>query len=332
MRPVVVTGVSGFIGRHVAKALLERGVAVRGLVRRRSGIDGALPAGVEVVEGDLANPAVADDLTRGAAAVIHCAGAIRARSRQEFFATNGNGTQRIVEAAEQSGVERFVQVSSLAAREPDLSDYAASKREGENAVARAARRISWITVRPPAVYGPGDRATLPLVRALSRRTAWLPGTPAQRLSLIHVTDLALALAMLASSREPNAACFEIDDGRPGGYGWPDFEAAASRVNGRPTRIGLIPKSLLIGPALAASVSSLFVRRAPLLSLGKLNELYHPDWVARGPRLEAVSAWRPTRGLETGLRETMAWYRERGWLPAGGAGSGDAFSRVGLTAS
>ena len=143
-------------------------------------------------------------------------------------------------------------------------------------------------------------------------------------------DLAHALAILATSGEPERACYEIDDGRPGGYGWSDIEAAASRVNGRPTRVALIPRSLLIVPALVASWSGLLMRRAPLVSAGKLNELYHPDWVARGPRLEEVSAWRPRRGLEAGLGETMAWYRERGWISRGGKGRGEAFQRAKLT--
>jgi nucleoside-diphosphate-sugar epimerase len=327
MRPVVVTGVSGFVGRHVAKALLERGIPVRGLTRSRNGIEGRFPEGIEMFEGDIASPHYAGEVTRGAGAVVHCAGAIRAKSRHEFFTANGQGTERIVEAAERSGVERFVQVSSIAAREPHISDYAASKREGESAVARTVRKMSWIIVRPPAVYGPGDRATLPLIRALSRRTAWLPGTPDASFSLIHVTDLAHALAILATSGAPGAACYEVDDGRPGGYAWSDIEAAASLVNGRPTRIALIPKAMLIVPALVASFTAPFVRRAPLVSVGKLNELYHPDWVARGPRLEEVSAWRPQRGLDIGLGETMAWYRKQGRLARRGPERSDAFPRA-----
>ncbi len=325
MRPVVVTGVSGFVGRHVAAALLERGRAVRGLTRRRKAIEGRFPEGVELIEGDIASRDAAAAVTRGAEAVIHCAGLIKAGSRHEFFATNGQGTERIVEAAETAGVERFVQVSSIAAREPQLSDYAASKREGENALERKPKGLSWIIVRPPAVYGPGDRSTLPLIRALSRHTAWLPGTAGARFSLIHVADLADALAILSTSRAPSAERYEIDDGRHGGYGWRDVAAAAALVNRYPTRVALIPRSMLALPVLASVLAARFVGGAPLVSPGKLNELYHRDWVARGPRLEQVSAWRPQRGLEVGLGETMAWYREQGWLPPRAA-EAPAFAR------
>jgi nucleoside-diphosphate-sugar epimerase len=308
MRPVVVTGVSGFVGRHVAKTLLERGVAVRGLLRSRKRIATPIPDGVAVFEGEITDPKIADKLTSGAEAVIHCAGAIRARSRREFFVTNVQGTECIVAAAAQSGVARFVHVSSIAAREPGISDYAASKREGENAVVRAGRQMSWIVIRPPAVYGPGDRATLPLLRALSQATALLPGTRTARFSLIHVADLARALATVATTATPAGQFYEVDDAQPGGYGWSDIEAAVSR-NDQPTRIVLIPKFLLIAPVLLASFSTRLLFQTPEVSVGKLNELYHPDWVVRGGRLEAVSDWRPERGLGVGLAETMTWYRE-----------------------
>jgi nucleoside-diphosphate-sugar epimerase len=314
MRPVVVTGISGFVGRHVAKALIDLGLPVRGLVRNRSRIGLPLAETVELYEGDLANSNVLSDLTRGAAAVVHCGGAIRAKSRAEFLATNATGTERIVEAAERSGVERFVHVSSLAAREPHLSHYAQSKRASEDAVVATVQHMTWIVVRPSVVYGPGDRATLPLVAALTRRSAWLPGTTDARFSLVHVADLARALAMLTIGAVPHAATFEVDDGTRAGYGWRDLETAATAINGRATRVVLIPKALLTLPVLAARVVMPFMAQAPLLSAGKLNELYHPDWVARGLRLESACDWRPQRTLEAGLSETIDWYRRNGWLP------------------
>ncbi len=325
MRPVVVTGISGFVGRHVAAALLERGRAVRGLTRSRKTIEGSFPQGVELIEGDIASRDATAAVTRDAEAVIHCAGLIKAGSRHEFFATNGLGTERLIEAAGEAGVQRFVHVSSLAARNPEVSHYAASKREGESVLERQGQHLSWIIVRPPAVYGPGDRSTLPLIRALSRRTAWLPGTAAARFSLIHVADLADALAILATTLTPAAARYEIDDGRYGGYGWPDVAAAATLVNGYPTRVALIPRSALVLPALVSWLAARLAGGAPLVSPGKLAELYHPDWVARGSRLEKDSAWRPQRSLDAGLRETMAWYRRQGWLPPPAASS-DALQR------
>jgi nucleoside-diphosphate-sugar epimerase len=333
MRPVVITGISGFVGRHVAQALIGLGIPVRGLVRDRGRLAGTLSRSVELFEGDLASSRVLGAMTQGAAAVVHCAGAIRAKSRDEFFAINAKGTERLVEAAEASGVERFVHVSSIAAREAHLSHYAASKKESETAVEKTARRVSWIIVRPPVVYGPGDRSTLSLIAALTRRSAWLPGTADARFSLLHVGDLAHALAMLSIIAQPSAANYEIDDGRPGGYGWPDVEAAAAAVNGWPIRVVLIPKALLVLPVLAAGIATPFTARAPLLSPGKLNELYHADWVVRGPRLDAVCGWRPQQTFETGLEDTVAWYREHGWIgqPAGGRPS-KAAHRAGVARS
>ena len=178
-----VTGVSGFIGRHVAKALLDRGVKVRGLdAKPRRGLRKPCRDAIEVVEGDIASGSAAAELTRGAEAVVHCAGAVRACSRQEFSRRTSLGTQRIAEAAEREGVARFVHVSSIAAREPSSPTMRRARAKGEGRLARAARRMSGSIVRPPAVYGPGDRATLPLVarleppRRMAAGNAPMPGS------------------------------------------------------------------------------------------------------------------------------------------------------------
>ncbi|MFW6077126.1 MAG: SDR family oxidoreductase, partial [Hyphomicrobiales bacterium] len=131
--PIALTGATGFVGRRVLALCAESGVAVRALARRPAALDGALNANVEVIEGDLLNEAALERLTEGAAAVIHCGGAI-AGSPETLAAANVEGTRRLVTAARRAGTARFVHVSSLAAREPALSGYASTKRLGEREV------------------------------------------------------------------------------------------------------------------------------------------------------------------------------------------------------
>lgn len=313
--PIAITGVTGFIGRRVAALLAETGVPVRALVRRPAKLDEALRGSLDVVVGDMLDPAALERLTASATSVIHCAGALSS-SGETLFTVNVEGTRRLAEAARRAGVPRFVHVSSLAAREPGLSDYANSKRQGEKALVATLDHGTWVVLRPPAVYGPGDKSTLPLMSQFTRSTAWLPGTPSQRLSVIYVDDLARALIGLAGGREPAGTVHELHDGRPDGYGWADFAEAAASLQGRPVELRHLPQLALAGIARVAPLWPYLTGRPlkPKLNPGKVRELYHPDWVCRNDLLDQCFDWRPEIGFAQGLARTVEWYRQRGWLP------------------
>jgi len=304
--PIALTGSTGFIGRHIVKALDEAGFASRLLVR--AGPKDCGFGSAETVIGALDDEAALKQLVTGATAVIHLAGAIAAPDRATFFAVNAQGAENVAKAALAAGVERFIHVSSLAAREPELSDYAASKRAAEEAVA-ALNPKGLLMVRPPVVYGPGDRATLPLLGQLTRRIAVIPGSAQARFSLLYVDDLVkFILARLADDAQ---GLVEVDDRRPRGYGWSDLLDLAATVEGHRARPIFLPKWLLEGLAWPVSLAgSVFRLRVPLTP-GKVRELYHPDWVVSGKRLDHPH-FLP---FAEGFRLTIAWYREQGWLPA-----------------
>ncbi len=113
---VALTGGTGFVGRAVLECLLDAGHEVSALARS---IQVPL-AGVEWVQGDLSNREALAELVRGVDAVIHVAGVVNAAEPQGFVTGNVHGTLRLVEAARDEGVPRFVHVSSLSAREPGL--------------------------------------------------------------------------------------------------------------------------------------------------------------------------------------------------------------------
>jgi 2-alkyl-3-oxoalkanoate reductase len=315
MTVVAVTGLTGFVGRNVARALTREGTRWRGLVRDRSKLAALdLPQG-EIIVGSLEDKTSLERLCEGSSAVIHCGGNIAALSRQDFFQTNVAGTSLLLAASIGTGVKRFVQVSSLAAREPGISNYAASKRAGEEAVKEEGGGISWVIVRPPVVYGPGDAATVPLMKSLARPVAVLPGSSKSRLSLIHVKDLARALVTLASNHDIESIILEIDDGKAGGYNFEEIAAAASRATGLKTRVIFLPRSLLAGPAWLSLVMARAARTPAMFCPDKLGELYHCDWVVSPDRPE-FAGWRPQIDFSTGYADTLKWYKEHGWLPEG----------------
>ena len=184
--------------------------------RGRGRIPPDLP-GVEWLPGDLEDQGALDALVAGTDAVIHCAGAVRGAWRSDFDRVNAEGAGRVARAAaSMARVPRFLLISSLAARMPELSEYAASKWRGECAVKAASESMRWTVLRPPAVFGPGDRELLPLFRCIAKGFAPLPAGIRGRFSLIYVDDLATAVLRWLDSDTGYGETFELDDGTPRG--------------------------------------------------------------------------------------------------------------------
>ncbi|MGH6921579.1 MAG: NAD-dependent epimerase/dehydratase family protein, partial [Geminicoccaceae bacterium] len=209
---------------------------------------------------------------------------------------------------------RFLLMSSLAAREPDLSDYAASKRAGETVLIAAGGALRWTILRPPAVYGPGDRATLPFFRCVRHGIGPVLGSESARLSLIHVEDLANAVGALLADNRGAGLIAEIDDGQGshGGYGWQDMIEVAAEALGRRARVMRIPMAIPYGLGLLNQALAR-IGYTPMLTPGKVREFYHNDWVCDPGPIMARTAWRPAVSLRRGFASTVAWYRQQGWL-------------------
>lgn len=300
---VAVTGATGFVGPHLIAALARHGWKARLLIRRWTPLPSLPRVDAEIAWGDLSDPASLARLVEGADAVVHAAGLIKARRMEDFQAINRDGTARLSSLA--PGVP-FLLLSSLAAREPQLSPYAASKRAAEEVVAR--RTGPWLAVRAPAVYGPGDRETLAYFKMAALGFALQPNRPDARLSLIHVEDLAEALA-LALGRPLSSAVAEIDDGREGGYSHAEMAGAAAAALGRPVRSLSVPQGLM---AAIATVNA-FRPSAQILTPAKVRELFHADWTAHDRALAAATGFAARYDLAKGFSHTILWYRARGWL-------------------
>lgn len=308
-----VTGASGFIGRHVVTALADAGWRVR-LLLRRSVEPGRWPGVVpEVVAGSLADRPALARLVDGASAVVHVAGLIKAARRAHFFAVNRDGAARLADAArDQAPDAHVVLVSSLAAREPQLSDYAASKRAGEQAM-RDALGDRLTVLRPPVVYGPGDRETLLFFRLARRRTVPLLGSADSRAATIHVDDLARLVVAVLRERPAGATLAAADD-HPQGYGWQELLAtAAGAVGNRAPRFVTVPQRLLGVVALAGDAARA-LGTASMLGSQKLAELRHPDWSVGAAERALPAGWSPRHDLASGFADAVAWYRGAGWLP------------------
>jgi nucleoside-diphosphate-sugar epimerase len=300
---IAITGGTGFVGQALIDAALAQGGELRALARKAQ----EPRESVEWIAGDLSDRAGLSRLVTGAEAVVHVAGLTNARNPAEFEAANVTGTLALIEAALAAGVQRFVFVSSLSAREPGLSAYGASKARAERLV--KASGLDWTIVRPPAVYGPRDKDMFELFRAA--KWGVVPTPKEGRASLIHVEDLArLLLALLPGREGVSHHCFEPDDGRRGG--WTHYELARCigwAVGRRPKVIGLSKKTM----EWAAKADGMLRGSKAKLTLDRVGYMAHPDWVVSlGARVPAA-LWRPRIETREGIKATARWYREAGWL-------------------
>ncbi len=303
MTRLAVTGATGFVGGRLLDAAFAAGHTVDALTRRpQSPRDG-----VRWVDGALDRPDALDRLMAKADAVIHVAGVVKAADPAAFRLGNVDGTAAVVAAARKSGVGALVHVSTLAAREPDLSDYGRTKCDAEREVRLSG--LDWTIVRPPAVYGPGDTEMLDLFRMARRGVVLMP--PKGRGSVIHVDDLA-ALLLTLTDRGAEAAgrTFEPDDGELGGWSHASLATAIGWAVGRRVTVVHAPARAL---ALAARADRLLRRSGAKLTPDRAGYLAHPDWVSRAEAAVPAGWWRPRIPTRRGLKETAGWYREQGWL-------------------
>jgi nucleoside-diphosphate-sugar epimerase len=305
-RTIALTGATGFIGRTLALRLISSGWQIRGLVRPSSQGSSKVEVAIQWIQGDLGDPDSLRHLVSGVDAILHCAGAVRGASQEHFNSVNVDGVARLVQVArEQHQLPRFLLMSSLAAREPHLSLYAASKRQGEEALAAGAGDMAWTAFRPPAVYGPGDKELLPLFRWTGRGIAPILGRADARFSLLYVEDLAEAVVKWLDFRRGERQCFELHDGRPGGYSWGEVIETVARFYGKTPFYLRVPESVLLFLARLNLTTALLLGYAPMLTPGKVRELRHHNWVCDNDALSREIGWFPRTSLEEGLRLTLS---------------------------
>lgn len=302
---VAITGGTGFIGKSLIYRFLQENVRVRALVRPASISSCFTAPGLTWIHGELDSEDSMGKLLDGASAVIHCAGSVRGASASDFMPANVSGVEKIAQMARSSvDSPRFLLISSLAARSPELSCYAASKRQGEEVLRVAAKGLDWTIIRPPAVYGPGDREMLPLLQWIRRGMVFVPGGGTGRFSLIFIEDLTGAVLSWLMSGAGSDGCFELHDGKAGGYCWEEIREIASELYRRPVRRIDVPRIALDAAAHVNSAISRLAGYLPMLTPGKVRELCHDDWVCDNADFSCITRWAPEVGLREGLLRTL----------------------------
>lgn len=299
---VALTGMTGFIGKHIADNLLARGFAIRALTRNEPK---TFVKNLTWIVGDLDKPDSLSELVYGAESVVHCAGQVRGRNEAIFTHCNVTGSLQLLQAAKQSGhIKRFLFMSSLAARHPDLSWYAHSKYVAEQQLAAHAADISLGIFRPTAVYGPGDKELKPLFTWLLHGLLPRMGAATARLSFIHVSDLAQAVGQWLIAEPQPTIPYELCDDVTDGYSWQRLQEIGGEVRNGTVRLIPIPLPVLKFLADISLLSSRLSGKEPMLTRSKIHELIHPDWSASHLCLSRHIHWHPRVNLIDALREGL----------------------------
>jgi nucleoside-diphosphate-sugar epimerase len=225
---------------------------------------------------------------------------VRGASRRAFDAVNVDGTAALLDAmAAAAPKARLLHVSTLAAAQPQLSDYAASKRSAELLVTTRGQSGDLI-LRPTAVYGPGDRELKPLLDQAMKGMLPRP-VGNRRVSLLHIDDLVDALLLAMRTTPGEAGPYPLADARAQGYRWREIAAAAARLRGDRVRVFPVPKTLLYLLSLGTTLSAKALGDDPMLTPGKVRELTFEDWSCDSSAFRARTGWTPQISLDAGLR-------------------------------
>ena len=326
MPTAFLTGGTGFVGGHVARALVNQGWRVKLLVRSPGRAVGGLLEGlpVEAIAGDLSEGGIPAASLVGVDAILHVAGLTKARTLEDYREVNVRGTERLLAAAGRAAPEAlFLIVSSLAAAGPSregravsdadpsrpISWYGISKREGELAVA-GSWKGPWIALRPGVVYGPGDRALFEYFRMAARGLVPVPVRHA-RVQILGVDQVCLAIARAAGRRDLGGATRFLSDPEPVRLG--ELAGLIARLPRRPARLIGVPNAAVRLLGLFETAVETLTGRSRPFNADKAREILAGDWLCDSAPLRRELDLPTPVPLEAGLRATWDWYLGAGWL-------------------
>lgn len=326
---VLVTGGSGFLGSHICEQLANQGYVVRALVRRSSNRKFLETiSSLELAEGSVEDAAAVEEAVKGVDAIVHSAGLVKAKNKDEFHATNVLGTRNLLAAAKKHtpNLKRFVFVSSLAAVGPShdgapvsaangpgpVTEYGRSKLAAEQAVLAEKDSLKVTVIRPPLIYGPRDNETFAFFQSIARGVLPVLGDGTNTLSVVYAADAAAACVRAIDADVPSGSAYFVDDGEV--YVWREALADVERALGKKAfvRFGL-PLGVLRAAAVVSEAMGKMQNKAVMLTRDKINELQEKHWVCSSLDTRKDLGWEPAVRWREGTERAAKWYRDNGWL-------------------
>ncbi|HVP77686.1 MAG TPA: SDR family NAD(P)-dependent oxidoreductase [Thermodesulfobacteriota bacterium] len=320
----LVTGGTGFIGSHLAEALLQRGTQVRCLVRKENDLKWLKGLPVEIVSGDCSDQTSLSEAVKEVDEVFHLAGITKAVKEKTYFDVNAFGTENLIRACLENNrrLRKFIYLSSQAAAGPcrngdkkkesdqcePISAYGQSKRKGEELALDHAHEIPLIILRPTGVYGPRDKDFYTLFKWVSKR---IKPCFSGKVSLCYVQDVIQAILLAAESQTKSGEIFFLSDGTD--YPMREVGDVFAKTMGVTPLSVPIPKWLLFGFASFSEYLSLLSRKPSLISRGMAEQMVEKDWTCDITKAKTTLGFQPQFQLSHGAKLTYQWYKNQNWL-------------------
>ena len=310
MNKIILTGASGFLGSHIIDILLEKGILVHALLRQSSSLSN-LPDECRISRVDFMNPETMAEDFDGADLVIHAAGATSAASQEEFDRANALVTKNLLAAREKHSPNAlFIYISSQAASGPigsgPVTDYGRSKLLGEFAVRNTE---NWVILRPPAIFGSRDPASLPVMKLALRGIFFSPWINSGGFNLVYVRDLARLITELPDYPDTAGKTLEPSYGKL--FSWKDFHKILEEAAGRRILHLRIPPFIVHTAGFMSEALASISGRTPFFCRDKCRELLANEWSVEEGLTHRLTGWEPAIPVEEAMKSTLQWVRRNG---------------------
>jgi dihydroflavonol-4-reductase len=323
----LVTGANGFVGSHLVEGLLHKGYQVRCLVRKTSNLRWLSGLMVDYAYGDIAEKNSLKEAVEDVDLVFHSAGMTKAKTKEEYFKANAEGTKNLVEACleENPKLQRLIYISSQAAVGPGdderplnetapcrpVTYYGESKLEGERVVLQRADQLPVTIIRPPAVYGPRDTDMLGFFKVANKGFRIAFGRGESFVSLVYVKDLVDGIILASENPKAIGQIYFIADDKV--YSWKEAFKIIAKVLNKKTNPLRIPKSFVFFLAFLSENFSHLLGRTSVFNIQKVKEITERYWGLDISKAKTELGFALKYSLDKGAEETVRWYKEKGWL-------------------
>lgn len=323
----VVTGANGFVGSHLVDLLLEKNYKVRCITRKTSNLQWLKGKDVEIFDCGLQNKEVLRKVFQDVSFIFHIAGVVKSKTREGYFKGNVDTTRTLLEIAVEfkSTLKRFVILSSQTVGGPSVNEkplkeddspnpittYGRSKLAQEELAKEYMNRLPVTIIRAPAVFGERDTEIFIFFRTFSKGLFTTIGFDRKLISLIHAIDLVKGILLAAENPAGAGKIFYITSERF--YTWEEIGAITKKIMKKGSIHLKVPHFVVFSIASLAQFIALFSSKPATLNIEKARDLTRHAWICSPEKAIKELGYHQEIPVEEGIRRTVSWYKEQGWL-------------------